>query len=528
MRRTTLPALEGVLAEKRRELARLASGSTDGIAWPELVNRLAGRIEVAEWIKGVWQARDEELFTDGSRIAEFLLLREFARRPKRANSAETLGIARLRNPRIDRLGDAQLPGAFRRRGKTLDDWRTYLDAVLTWFVRANGAIAISWQMQHWVLSKAKLTSLVGPDSQTDGDSRLRGWPNGYFRAHPRSRPVAFLVQGLGLNLDDASDRSDLDECLHAAWTQVQSTFSADPERRAFDFTKTFVAPVVDAFYCPVTRRLLDRAPFGLTPYGLEEQAEARRRAIPIAMPRHPAPMLGLADVTDARAATHAWIETDAAIAGLRAKGAWTNISDRIALFADYARSAEHSAQQDSGRLRRYEREFKAGKINILNCSTTMEMGVDIGSVSSVMMTNVPPSIANYRQRVGRAGRRGQAVALAFTFCKDRPLDSEAFRDPRAYLQRTLAAPKVTLSSRPIVQRHVNAFLLGSFMRERAGDALKMQIGAFLGCPADPKEARPPKAERPVEGFIDWLERPATAGAFSGQPRDADAALGPGG
>ena len=198
---------------------------------------------------------------------------------------------------------------------------------------------------------------------------------------------------------------------------------------------------------------------------------------------------------------------------LRVIGAWTNISDRIALFADYARSAEHSAQQDSGRLRRYEREFKAGKINILNCSTTMEMGVDIGSVSSVMMTNVPPSIANYRQRVGRAGRRGQAVALAFTFCKDRPLDSEAFRDPRAYLQRTLAAPKVTLSSRPIVQRHVNAFLLGSFMRERAGDALKMQIGAFLGCPADPKEARPPKVERPVEGFIDWLERPATAGAI---------------
>ena len=131
-----------------------------------------------------------------------------------------------------------------------------------------------------------------------------------------------------------------------------------------------------------------------------------------------------------------------------------------------------------------------------------------------MMTNVPPSIANYRQRVGRAGRRGQAVALAFTFCKDRPLDSEAFRDPRAYLQRTLAAPKVTLSSRPIVQRHVNAFLLGSFMRERAGDALKMQIGAFLGCPADPKEARPPKAERPVEGFIEWLERPATARAYT--------------
>ena len=49
-----VPALESVLAEKRRELARLVSGNTDGIAWPELVNRLAGRIEVSEWIKGVW------------------------------------------------------------------------------------------------------------------------------------------------------------------------------------------------------------------------------------------------------------------------------------------------------------------------------------------------------------------------------------------------------------------------------------------------------------------------------------------
>jgi len=78
-------------------------------AWPELVNRLAGRIEVSEWIKGVWQTRDEELFTDESKVAEFLLLREFARRPKRANSAETLGIARLRHPTIDRLTESHSP-----------------------------------------------------------------------------------------------------------------------------------------------------------------------------------------------------------------------------------------------------------------------------------------------------------------------------------------------------------------------------------------------------------------------------------
>jgi hypothetical protein len=208
-----LPALENVLTERRQKLSSLASGSTDGIAWPELVNRFAGRIEVAEWIKGVWQARDKNLFTDESRIAEFLLLREFARRPKRANSTETLGIARLRNPSIERLTDSQLPGAFRRKGKTLDDWRTYLDAVLTWFVRANGAVAISWQMQHWVLSKAKLTSLVGPDSQTNDDAKLRAWPNGYFRATRVHAPsLSFFKASGSISTTRATDAISTSAC----------------------------------------------------------------------------------------------------------------------------------------------------------------------------------------------------------------------------------------------------------------------------------------------------------------------------
>lgn len=505
--------LASVLASQKAELTRLSGEGVHGVPWNDLVQRLAARPEVSEWMLGVWQARDEEFFSDSYKLAGFLLLREFARRPRRANSIETLGLAQLRHPALDRLGEAHLPASFRRHGRTLLDWQCYLQAILTWFVRANGAIAIGWQAQHWIAPKAQLTSLVGPDRTKGGDSKLRAWPNGHFRASPRSRPVAFLLRGLSLSLESAADRDDLDECLHAAWNQVQATFSPDPERRVFDFPKAFVAPISEGFFCPVTRRMLDCSPFGLTPYGLDDPSEKQRQAVPMAMPKHPVPMLGDVDLDQARATTRDWLETDAAIAGLREKGAWTNISDRIALFSDYARSAEHSAQQESRRLRKYESEFKAGRINILNCSTTMEMGVDIGSVSSVMMTNVPPSIANYRQRVGRAGRRGQALALAFTFCKDRPLDREAFLDPQAFLQRSLAAPKVTLSSRPIVQRHVNAYLLGSFMRERSGDPLKMQVGAFLGCPADPKLARMPRNERPIADFMDWLGQPSTAANY---------------
>lgn len=504
--KTPVPVLEDLIAAKKRDITKLTSGCTDGIAWRDLVGRLAERIEVSDWIGDIWRERDEDLLNSPPRVAEFLLLREFSRRPRRANSLETMGLARLRNPALDKLTSDRLPKPFIRRGKTLDDWRNYLDAVLTWFVRANGAVAITREMQHWVSAKAKLVSLIAPGRATDRDPKWRGWPTA--RGNPRARPVALLTRGLDLDRSSAADRDDLDECLQQAWNQVQATLSPDPERRVYDFGTTCVAPLVEAFWCPVTRRILDRAPFGLTPYGLDERDAARRQASAITLPRLPAILPGDIDARAARAEIRDWLAADPGIAELRERGAWRDLSDRIALFADYARAAEHSAQQQSGRLRSYEKKFKDGKINILNCSTTMEMGVDIGSVSTVMMTNAPPSIANYRQRVGRAGRRGQALALAFTFCKDRPLDREAFRDPAAFLARTLAAPRVTLSSRPIVQRHVNAWLLGTFMRERAGDALSMEIGAFFGCPADPEPGRPPKPERPVEALLDWLALPS--------------------
>ena len=129
---------------------------------------------------------------------------------------------------------------------------------------------------------------------------------------------------------------------------------------------------------------------------------------------------------------------------LRDAGRWGDQHDRAAKFSPWLRAAEHSAQQPSSTLRRYESEFKAGNINVLGCSTTMEMGVDIGSIEAVLNSNAPPEIASYRQRVGRAGRQRQPIAVGLTLCKDRPLDRMTIANPLDYLLRQIKTPRVSL------------------------------------------------------------------------------------
>ena len=76
---------------------------------------------------------------------------------------------------------------------------------------------------------------------------------------------------------------------------------------------------------------------------------------------------------------------------------------------------EHTAQVRPEEREEREREFRAGKLPLLFCSPTMELGVDIASLNVVNLRNVPPTPANYAQRSGRAGRSGQP-ALVYTFC----------------------------------------------------------------------------------------------------------------
>lgn len=66
---------------------------------------------------------------------------------------------------------------------------------------------------------------------------------------------------------------------------------------------------------------------------------------------------------------------------------------------------------------------KVQEIDVISVTTTMEVGVDIGSLQAVYQANMPPARYNYQQRVGRGGRRGQAYSAVLTFCRGKSHDN---------------------------------------------------------------------------------------------------------
>ena len=126
---------------------------------------------------------------------------------------------------------------------------------------------------------------------------------------------------------------------------------------------------------------------------------------------------------------------------------------------------EHTAQLERKQAKEYQVDFKNKKINILSCSTTFEMGIDIGGLETVFMRNVPPTPANYVQRAGRAGRRKDSAAYILTYCGTGSHDYTYFSEPEKMISGIINPPYFNVLNKKIIVRHLMATSLGYFFRK---------------------------------------------------------------
>ncbi|MEZ4354709.1 MAG: DEAD/DEAH box helicase [Myxococcota bacterium] len=136
--------------------------------------------------------------------------------------------------------------------------------------------------------------------------------------------------------------------------------------------------------------------------------------------------------------------------------------DLRVLDGDYAmlRVAEHSAQVPHDKRERIENQFKGEgeQLNVLVCTPTLELGVDIGALDAVLMRNVPPTAANYWQRAGRAGRRHR-MAVDVAYAQATGFDQAYFREPLKLLGGQVEPPRFNLKNEVMVRKHVHATVL---------------------------------------------------------------------
>ena len=156
-----------------------------------------------------------------------------------------------------------------------------------------------------------------------------------------------------------------------------------------------------------------------------------------------------------------------------------------AIFSEGLWAEEHSAQLAPQENRRLQDLFKNGIRNVLSSTTTMELGIDIGGLNGVLLSNVPPGPANHRQRAGRAGRRSDGSAVVVTYARDSQYDRAVFRDFSDFLRRDLRKPTVFRERARIIRRHLYAVLLSEFLRSKQPQKTGAmhaygRMGAFCG------------------------------------------------
>jgi len=474
------PILISMLEEARVKLSALENPPTPRLTWQEMVEHLTNAKGIKRWLLPEWRERVRG--SNARELADFVLYREFSRRPKRANSLETLGFVRVDYAGLERVMSEPL--AWKQAGLSLDEWRAFLKLGLDFVVRSRSAITIPESYIQWLGIPFRPRNLLAYDQEVKHKNVPR-WslpgPTG-----PLPRMAQILLGILGHDRNTPEVRGIARELLMEAWSRIAALLDQSDDGYRLDPRKQLVFSRIErGWRCPITRRMLDTSIRNVTPYQTTHLDPAESKTEPVLMPKLAYPFgRDPAKYIDVKPeAIEAWLQKDVRIAELRRLGLWTEFSDRIARGSDLFVVREHSAQLSGSQLRKVEAEFKEGTVNLLSCSTTMEMGVDIGGLSVVGMNNAPPGPANFLQRAGRAGRRKETAAVTLTMCKAVPHGDAVFRNPLWPFETPIHVPQVSLDSERIVSRHLHSLLLTRFLAEAKEELVGLTAGWFFGANA---------------------------------------------
>lgn len=511
----------------QEDIDELAPLPANHLEWSEVFDLLK-RDPVAERLAFQFVNKrelSEEYDTDNQRVdpvykSKYIyssMIEQLGKRPKKAAAPETMGLFTSHFPKLDRV--SSLPDAvatFNEKfslGISLDDWKALLKMFLDYYVRSN-------------------ESLYLKNGRGDDHLDIKNCCRRFGTTKPPRRPVhkesfvisddkkgryvstvvllATLIDPDSENINDTiyNHRGDLNPVLEAFWNDLTSTTGLlqhseffDEKINDWDFDRdrdenkamqyrlnaTDIAfKLYDSAWLCDSRfagemnpapRPVDTLFMGYAPYIIGNKAQR-----PISSQETWSPYPFIEGMDNGRPISGgevlAWAKENRGLlceAHLWGEdGAFSNVLENIHLYPDIFIQAEHTAQVDKMIAKQSQELFKARQINILACSTTMEMGVDLGNLEMVVMTSVPPHPSNYKQRAGRSGRNDNPRSACITLCTSDSVGLRTLLNPLENLiNRPMQTPFVDLKSPQVIQRHANAYLFrlsGIFSQNARGNA----------------------------------------------------------
>lgn len=470
--------------------------------WTEIESSLMQDIDLRRLYKHLSDARKMNItsWNDATGQTEMrdylqaLYLDQLGWIPKRSNTLETLGFVHLVYPGISK---AKLPTALGREGFTEQDWKDFLKISIDYFVRASRCLAIGDNHKPYLLQAAFTNEVYAQDSPLEG-RRIRKWPRLDMEGHrvkeKQQRIVILLCAALGItdHTNVSQEKIDLvNNALQAAWLFLKDNVlqETDHENHGYrldliNTEKVALQLMTDGWVCPVNNVVVDTLLCGYSPrlkgyINANNYERYRVQTEKLEFPYFPYAFRKDAEtgeeVSDDK--LREWAVSN--WGKLYKRGIIRALHMRILSRLPIFMSGEHSAQQQHNVLKQYEEDFNEGKLNVLSCSTTMEMGVDLKGISEVVMNTVPPKPANYLQRAGRAGRRGESKAMAVTFCPSTPIGMNAWKNPSWPMSHSIQMPQIKLESRQIIQRHINSLLFAKHVASQGGMRITTPVGLYF-------------------------------------------------